>query len=243
MLAAELVRAMRQELAEAEAVPTTDYQPLHTGLEPRFFGAGGPQMAAAGVDLAFDMTAHSVIGFSEALQNYLKFRRLFQPALPAGPPAPARCHHLRGFSGCSTAVRAGHPAIHPRARRLVPRLAAQDHPVCLAAGLGLARGPRLPDGARLRPGAEHLPVREGMVCEAGAAIARGVRRPSHGGPVPGGAARAEGQGRGLMGTPMLLLLPGSRPSELRRHLPVMMERPGIDARQGPGSSCAHGPAE
>ena len=52
MLAAELVRALRQEFAEAEAIPTADYQPLHTGLEPRFFGAGGPQMAAAGVDLA-----------------------------------------------------------------------------------------------------------------------------------------------------------------------------------------------
>ena len=77
VLAAELVRALRQELAGAESIPTTDYQPLHTGLEPRFFGAGGPQMAAAGVDLAFDMTAHSVIGLSDALKNYLKFRRLF----------------------------------------------------------------------------------------------------------------------------------------------------------------------
>ena len=78
MLAAELVRALRQEFAEAEAIPTTDYQPLHTGLEPRFFGAGGPQMASAGVNLAFDMTAHAIIGLSEAMKNYLKFRRLFR---------------------------------------------------------------------------------------------------------------------------------------------------------------------
>ena len=41
LLAAELVRALRQELADAEAVPTTDFQPLYTSLEPRFFGAGG----------------------------------------------------------------------------------------------------------------------------------------------------------------------------------------------------------
>src|ERR1035441_2408464 len=76
VLAAELVRALRRELAEAKAIPTTDCQPLHTSLEPRFFGAGGPQMASSGVDLAFDMTVHSVIGLSDALKHYFKFRRL-----------------------------------------------------------------------------------------------------------------------------------------------------------------------
>ncbi len=30
MLAAELVRALRRETADAEAIPTADYQPLHT---------------------------------------------------------------------------------------------------------------------------------------------------------------------------------------------------------------------
>src|SRR6266566_628881 len=42
MLAAELVQALRLELLEAEAIPTTDFQPLHASLEPRFFGDGGP---------------------------------------------------------------------------------------------------------------------------------------------------------------------------------------------------------
>ena len=41
VLAAELVRALRQEFVEAEAIPTPDYQPLHASLAPRFFGAGG----------------------------------------------------------------------------------------------------------------------------------------------------------------------------------------------------------
>ncbi len=77
ILAAELVQALREELTNLEATPTTDYQPLHASLEPRFFGAGGPCMAAAGVELAFDMTAHSVIGFSDVLKNYFTFRRLF----------------------------------------------------------------------------------------------------------------------------------------------------------------------
>ena len=38
-------------------------------------------MAAAGVELAFDLTQHSVIGFSDVLKNYFKFRRLFNQLL------------------------------------------------------------------------------------------------------------------------------------------------------------------
>ena len=86
-LAAELVQALRRELAEAQPVPTADYQPLHTSLEPRFFGAGGPRMAAAGVELAFDLTAHSVIGLP--IKKYFKlrplFHRLYQLALARQP--------------------------------------------------------------------------------------------------------------------------------------------------------------
>src|ERR1043166_463200 len=75
--AADLVRGLRQEFAEAKPIPTTDLQPLQTSLEPRFFGAGGPRMAAAGVELAFDLTAHSLIGLSGVLRGYFKFRKLF----------------------------------------------------------------------------------------------------------------------------------------------------------------------
>jgi lipid-A-disaccharide synthase len=38
-------------------------------------------MAAAGVELAFDLTQHSVIGISDVLKNYFKFRRLFNQLL------------------------------------------------------------------------------------------------------------------------------------------------------------------
>ncbi|MGD0253177.1 MAG: lipid-A-disaccharide synthase [Verrucomicrobiota bacterium] len=51
------------------------------GRAPQFFGAGGPEMAAAGVELAFDLTQHSVIGIADALKNYFKFRRLFNQLL------------------------------------------------------------------------------------------------------------------------------------------------------------------
>jgi lipid-A-disaccharide synthase len=78
LLAAELVHAIRAELAGLQAEPTADYQPLHASLAPQFFGAGGPRMADAGVDLAFDLTAHAVLGLSEAIKNFLKFQRLFR---------------------------------------------------------------------------------------------------------------------------------------------------------------------
>src|SRR5690554_4323866 len=77
MLAAELVSALRVKVLEVDYQPTADVQPLRTELAPVFFGAGGPRMAAAGVELAFDMTRHSVIGISDVLKNYFKFRRLF----------------------------------------------------------------------------------------------------------------------------------------------------------------------
>ena len=78
VLGAELVNALRREFEGAEAIPTEDLQPLYTSLEPRFFGAGGPRMAAEGVDLAFDLTAHSVLGLTDVLKKPLKFRRLFR---------------------------------------------------------------------------------------------------------------------------------------------------------------------
>jgi lipid-A-disaccharide synthase len=62
LLAAELVGALREKLAAA----------------PQFFGAGGAKMAAAGVELAFDLTQHSVIGITDVLKKYFEFRRLFK---------------------------------------------------------------------------------------------------------------------------------------------------------------------
>jgi lipid-A-disaccharide synthase len=64
LLAAELVSALRGKLPDT-----------------RFFGAGGSRMAAAGIELAFDMTQHAVIGMSDVLKDYFKFRRLFHQLL------------------------------------------------------------------------------------------------------------------------------------------------------------------
>jgi lipid-A-disaccharide synthase len=42
-----------------------------------FFGAGGPKMAEAGIEMAFDLSAHAVVGLWEVLKNYGKFRGFF----------------------------------------------------------------------------------------------------------------------------------------------------------------------
>ena len=80
LLAAELVAAL---LAASEQ--SVDGRPQSSTLHPPapsvFFGAGGPKMAAAGVELAFDLTQHSVIGISEVLKKYFIFRRLFYQLL------------------------------------------------------------------------------------------------------------------------------------------------------------------
>ena len=43
----------------------------------QIFGAGGPQMQAAGMELLFDLTKHAVVGLVEVLKNYGKFKGFF----------------------------------------------------------------------------------------------------------------------------------------------------------------------
>jgi lipid-A-disaccharide synthase len=67
-LAAELV-------AELRAI-------LHgRACQAEFFGAGGPRMKAARVDVAFDLTTHAVVGLIEVLKNIRNFRGLFHTLL------------------------------------------------------------------------------------------------------------------------------------------------------------------
>jgi lipid-A-disaccharide synthase len=58
--AAELIKALRTQAPDATV-----------------FGAGGPKMEAAGMELRLDLTEHAVVGLIEVLKNYGKFRRIF----------------------------------------------------------------------------------------------------------------------------------------------------------------------
>jgi lipid-A-disaccharide synthase len=73
LLAAELVSALRAKLPEA-----------------KFFGAGGARMAAAGVELAFDMTLHAatgVPGIGKLLEGWRLSRQLLALAIARQPDA------------------------------------------------------------------------------------------------------------------------------------------------------------
>lgn len=47
----------------------------------RIIGVGGPRMAAAGQEQLFDLAAHAVLGLTEVLKQYFKFRRFFYQVL------------------------------------------------------------------------------------------------------------------------------------------------------------------
>ena len=222
VLAAELVRALRQELAEAEAIPTSDYQPLHTSLEPRFFGAGGPQMAAAGVDLAFDMTEHAVIGLSDAVQHYFKFRRLlhqlFHLALERQPDAII-CVDFSGFNRrFAHAIRQYTRARSDWFHDWKPKIIQYVSPQVWASREGRAYQMARDYDAVL----SIFPFEKDWYAKRVPQLrVEFVGHPN--------AERfdewqvASGVWRGDKGKPLLLLLPGSRTSELARHLPVMLE--------------------
>jgi len=74
--AADLVRSLAEMIPASQFQITPAMQPLTTPLAPRFFGAGGPRMAAAGVELAFDLTADAAIGLGGLLRQIPKLWRL-----------------------------------------------------------------------------------------------------------------------------------------------------------------------
>jgi len=233
MLAAELVRAIRQELAEAKPIPTADYQPLHTGLEPRFFGTGGPQMAAAGVDLAFDMTAHSVIGLSEVLTNYFKFRRLFYRLFLLArqrQPDAIICVDFSGFNRrFAHAIRQYTRARADWFHDWNPAIIQYVSPQVWASREGRAH----------QMARDYNLVLSIFPFEQEWYVKRVPQLPVEfvGHPIVdryGQGRGAREEGRSDRATPLVLLLPGSRPGELRRHLPVMLEALALFRAKVPG---------
>jgi lipid-A-disaccharide synthase len=229
--AADLVRALAQAVPAAEFKITNDTQPLTTALAPSFFGAGGPKMAAAGVDLAFDLTSDAVIGpgglvnkLPKILRQFKELKRLAierQPDLiilvDYGEFNLRFAHAIRKYlhARCgiffnwrpkivqftSPQVWASRPG---RAKRI-----AQDYDLLVSLipfekQWYAAREPKLPVEFVGNPIFDRFP--EGTPAEF---------------------SRAEN-----VSPPLVLLLPGSRRGELVRHVPLMAESAGrIAAKQ------------
>src|ERR1043166_6743275 len=217
-LGAELVRALRPALAQRQSSPATDAQPLHTGLVPQFFGAGGPRMAEAGVELALDLTTHAVIGLWEVLRNYAKFRRLFgqllQLAIDRQPDAIV-CVDFSGFNGrLARAVREHLSAHRSPFYNWRPKLIQYVSPQVWASRPGRADAM-----------AGNFDLLLSIFPFEKTWYAKRVpefRVEFVGHPILDRYAGMETQRDRADGVPLVLLPPGSRAGELRRHLPVIL---------------------
>jgi lipid-A-disaccharide synthase len=203
LLAAELVAALHGELPDA-----------------KFFGAGGTGMATAGVELAFDLTEHSVVGFSDVLKNYFKFRRLFRQlhtlAIERQPDAIIGVDY-GGFN-----LRFGH-AIKQYLRdnpfsKWNPQIIQFVSPQVWASRPGRAK--------RLEADCDLLLSIFPFERDWYAQRVPKLRVEFVGHPMVERFQKAEGRrqkAEGSAASPTILLLPGSRTSELKRHLPVMLD--------------------
>jgi lipid-A-disaccharide synthase len=219
-LAADLVRALRSEMSGGPLAPTTDFQPLQGSFAPQFFGAGGQHLAQSGVELALDMTAHSVIGFSDVVKKLLKFRRIFHQLLTLAArrsPDAVVCIDFSGFN-----------------RRLAHAIKGLS---CERSGLFNNWNPQIiqfvsPQVWASRPGRATLmaedydllltifPFEKAWYAER----APDLRVEFVGHPIVDRYSQMPPSGLTAPRDPdhpEVLLLPGSRPGELKRHLPVM----------------------
>ena len=208
-LAAELVKALRQESA---------VNPPAASRQPQFFGAGGAKMAGAGVELAFDMTPHSVIGLWEVVKNYGKFKRLFDQLVALAferRPEVIVCVDFSGFNRrfarqirWELEVRR---ATHADWR---PKIVQYVSPQVWASRPGRARAMARDFDLLLAI----FPFEQAWYAERVPELK--VEFVGH--PI---VERHQGQSSKLKAQsskPCVLLLPGSRVGELKRHLPVML---------------------
>lgn len=234
LLGAELVRALRDEFTRLAAEPTDDVQPLRASLAPRFFGAGGPQMAGAGVELAVDMTPHAVVGLVEALKHYGTFRRILgrlRRLARERQPDAIICVDFFGFnSRFARALRRDVRRRQSLFNNWEPKIIQYVSPQVWASREGRAR--------RLERDFDLLLTIFPFEQDWYALRAPGLRVEFVGHPIldrhglgaifPAAAgeslaANSTEAGQAALSAPTVVLLPGSRAGELERHVPVMRD--------------------
>jgi lipid-A-disaccharide synthase len=211
LLASELVLSLRERLPDA-----------------KFFGAGGAKMKAAGVELAFDLTQHAVVGITDVLQNYFKFRALFHRLLALvieRKPDVVIGVDYGGFN-----LRFGHVVkeyvrIHPDAK-WNPKIVQFVSPQVWASRPGRAKLLEADYDLLL----SIFPFEKAWYAErapklkvdfAGHPMLDRIRKPED-------EKRTAGAGK------TVLLLPGSRKSELEQHLPVLIGAAELIQKAEPG---------
>ena len=227
VLGAELAAALRQELALAPPITTSDYQPLQTSLEPRFFGAGGQRMAAAGVQLAVDLTKHSITGLpgpGQLLKFWQLGRMLLRLARDREPDAiiciDFQLFNARLAAALRSYVNKRRDWFHDWQPKIVQYVSPQ---------VWASREYR---AAKIARNCDLLLSIVPFEKEWYARRTPGLRVEFVGHPIvdrygePSQAARQQS-------APNLLLLPGSRSGEIVRHLPVILRALAIIREEVP----------
>jgi len=217
LLAAELVQALKEKSIARSQDDSADVQPLRTALTPQFFGAGGPRMTAAGVELAFDLTQHSVIGISDVIKKLAQFRQLFRQllrlAIERQPDVIIGVDYggfnLRFAKAVKDHVRRHESKFTPWHPKLVQFVSPQ---------VWASRASR----AYTLAGTHDLllsifPFERSWYAQR----APGLRVEFVGHPMIGRSPEAETRMTQSANEPAIVLLPGSRRDEVRRHLPVV----------------------
>src|SRR4051812_43028204 len=199
-LGAELVKALKEQNQNLD-----------------FFGAGGPKLVAAGMELEFDLTEHAVVGIWEVLKNFGKFKRFFNQLLDlASQRKPDFVvlidypgFNLRFAKAIKNKVRQSHSNWKPKIVYYVsPQIWAwhesRVHQIARDVDLMLAI----------------FPFEKSWY----AARAKDFRVEFVGHPlIDRFASQKQTMPAGAQSSDKLLLLPGSRVRELRKHLPVIVE--------------------
>lgn len=206
------------DLLAAELVRELELQTANLPVPPRFFGAGGPRLAAAGVELKFDLTEHAVIGLWEVIKRYGRFRRLFDELLAEAvrrQPDVIVCVDFGGFNRrFAAAIRQHQRRRRSRFSGWSPILVQYVSPQVWASRPGRARQMAADFDLLLCL----LPFeRDWWAGQVPGFPVEFVGHPIVGrNPVrPSGADQAT--------RPLVALLPGSRSGELRQHLPLIVE--------------------
>ncbi len=211
---------------------TTHLRPLFRdqAFEPRFFGAGGAHMAEAGVDIVQEMTRHAVVGVGDVIRSLRTYRRIFGQLLETFVERRPELIVLVDFAGFNRrfarALRARCSRLKEGRGQWRPRIVQYVSPQVWASRPGRAysmardldlllclfpfekqwyakRLPQLDVECVGHPICDRYPEQWEQIID-------GRTGESDVEPLDGAS-------------PLLLLLPGSRKAELRRHLVVMIE--------------------
>lgn len=204
LLGSELVSALRAKVPEAT-----------------FFGAGGPKMAAAGVELSFDMTQLAVTGITDVVKNYLAFRRRFNQLLALAEDR--RPDAVIGVDYGGFNLRFGQ-AVKRRVRQST-KAKGSWHPKIIQFVSPQVWASRPGRANRMEADYDLLlsifPFEKAWY----ASHAPRLRVEFVGHPMLDRQVAPTGPGSGpesVAAAPEILLLPGSRRGELKRHLPVTL---------------------